>query len=305
MRDANGRRFGFQLTFFRTALTAAPTSRPSEWGTGDLYFAHAAISDISGNLFYAHDRLERGRAGLAWASDRALDVNLLDWSAQSEPKGIRLRAREKDMAIDLLCAGGRGPVLEGPGGVNSKGREPGQASYYYSMTRLETSGTLAVSGRSFSVSGLSWMDHEFSSNALGKQQVGWDWMGLQLKDGTDLMIYRLRDQSGASDYLSATKIGTDGRPRYLSSDAIEISPAHPWKSPLTGGNYPQEWKLRIDGQEQLLVKSLMPGQELTTGNSTKVNYFEGAAAVIDSRGNEIGEGYLEMTGYAKSLNSSF
>lgn len=305
LRDPGGRRFGYQLTFFRTALTAGPTSRPSQWATSDLYFSHAAVSDIAGNSFVAHDRLERGRVGLAWASDTALEVNLLDWSAQSEAKGIRLQAREKDMEIDLLCAGGRGPVLEGPGGVNAKGREPGQASYYYSMTRLETTGTLKVAGQSFSIAGLSWMDHEFSSNALGKQQVGWDWMGLQLKNGTDLMIYRLRDQSGASDYLSGTVIETDGTPRYLSSDAIAILSSRPWKSPQTGGNYPQEWKLQIDGREQFTVKSLMPGQELTTGNSTKVNYFEGAAAVLDARGNEVGEGYLEMTGYAKSLNSSF
>ncbi len=305
LRDSGGRRFGYQLTFFRTALNSNPTTRPSPWATNDLYFAHAAISDISGNSFLMHDRLERGRPGLAWASDQALHVNLLDWSAESEEKGIRLRALDKDMDIKLLCAGGRGPVLEGPGGVNAKGREPGQASYYYSMTRLETTGTLTVNGRAFSVAGLSWMDHEFSSNALGKDQVGWDWMGLQLKNGTDLMIYRLRDPSGASNYLSGTEIETDGTPRHLSSRSIEISGIHPWKSPLTGGNYPQEWNLKVDGQEQLIVRSLMPGQELTTGNSTKVNYFEGAAEVLDAHGNEVGEGYLEMTGYAKSLNSSF
>jgi predicted secreted hydrolase len=305
LRDDAGRRFGYQLTFFRTALAPDQTTRPSPWAINDLYFAHAAISDIAGNRFVYRDRLERGRAGLALASDHSLDVDLLDWSLHQDEKGIHLKARDDDLEIDLTCAGGSGPVLEGPGGVNAKGRAPGEASYYYSMTRLQTSGKLNVGGQTFSVRGLSWMDHEFSINALAKNQVGWDWMGLQLNDGTALMVYRLRDTSGGSDYLSGTRITSDALPHYLSAKDLSIQSSNPWKSAATGAAYPQEWKINVAGSDPITVRSLMPGQELMTGRSTKVSYFEGAAQVLDPAGREIGEGYLEMTGYAKSLGQSY
>src|SRR3954468_253095 len=146
VRDAGGRVFGYQLTFFRSAFAPPPpTTRPSPWAMTDLYFAHAAVSDVDGRAFVFKDRLQRGRAGLAGSSDRTLDVSLLDWSAVLGGDGtIRLKAAEADFAIDLACTGGRGPVLQGPGGVNAKSRESGHASYYYSLTRLRTAGTLTV-----------------------------------------------------------------------------------------------------------------------------------------------------------------
>ncbi len=307
LRDSAGRRFGYQLTFFRSAFVPRKAERESQWGMSDVYFAHAAVSDIGGKTFVFKDRLERARPGLAYAADQTLDVQLLDWSAklnEGGDKSIALHAAEKDFAMDLVCTDGRGPFLEGPGGVNAKGREAGQASYYYSMTRLKTAGTLSVEGKTYQVDGLSWMDHEFSSNALGKDQVGWDWMGLQLTDGTDLMIYRLRRRSGETDYLSGTRVGADGQPRYLSADELAIEPSKDWKSPASGGSYPQQWKVRVKGFPSITVKSEMPGQELTTSDSTDVTYFEGAAEVIDEKGEHAGEGYLEMTGYAKGINDA-
>lgn len=304
LRDAAGHRFGYQLTFFRTAYAPHATTRPSKWGMSDLYFAHAAVTDVSGQMFTFKDCLQRGRPGLAEASDQTLDVSLLDWSARFGEGGIRLRAMEKGFAIDLTCAAGRGPVLQGKGGVNAKGPNPGQASYYYSMTRLATTGTLEAAGKRFAVEGMSWMDHEFSSNALSPEQVGWDWMGLTLADGSDLMIYRLRNGSGGTDYLSGTRISTDGQPHYLAASEIQLEGSKPWKSAASGGVYPQEWRLVVAGQAPLVVRSLMPGQELLTPNSTKVNYFEGAAEVLDAAGRHVGEGYLEMTGYAKPLGGA-
>lgn len=305
LRDPAGREFGYQLTFFRTAFAPHATTRPSPWAMSDLYFAHAAISDLKGRTFVFKDRLERGRPRLAWASDRTLDVILLDWTASLRGSEIRLRAAEKDFAIDLTCAAGRGPILQGSGGINLKGRQPGQASYYYSMTRLQTAGSLTLNGQSWQVTGLSWMDHEFSSNSLAPEQTGWDWMGLQLSDGSDLMIYRIRNKSGSADYLSGTRITPDGQPRYLAAGDIEMSGADPWASPASGGVYPQRWTLRCTGLPELTVTSAMPGQELITSASTKVTYFEGVAHVTDSQGHARGEGYLEMTGYAKSLGGSF
>ncbi len=264
----------------------------------DLYFAHAAISDIEAKSFAFRDRLERGRAGLAAASDQCLNVSLLDWSAKQDGGKMHLLADEKQLAIDLTCGEGRGPFLEGPGGVNRKGREPEQASYYYSMTRLKTAGTIAVNGKRFVVEGLSWMDHEFSSNALAKNQVGWDWMGLQLNDGTDLMIYRLRDSTGRADYLSGTRVTPDGIAHYLTDSEIVIAGADPWKSERSGAAYPQRWSVAVAGMGPLVVQSDMPGQELVTSGTTKVTYFEGATTVTDGSGKPAGSGYLEMTGYA-------
>lgn len=301
MRDQAGRRFGYQLTFFRTAYVPAATTRPSAWGMNDLYFAHAAITDVSGKVFSFKDGLQRGRAGLAMASDQTLDVSVLDWTAKLNDGVIHLQAKEKGFLIDLTCAVARVPVLQGKGGLNAKGVEPGQASYYYSMTRLPTHGTLETAGQKFTVDGISWMDHEFSSNALGANQSGWDWISLSLADGSDLMIYRIRNQKGGSDYLSGTEISPEGKPRYLVEGEIELESSKPWKSPVSGGSYPQEWRVRLKGHEAITVRSVMPGQELTTQHSTNVNYFEGAVDVFDVRGKSIGEGYLEMTDYTKAI----
>jgi predicted secreted hydrolase len=272
----------------------------------DLYFAHAAISDLQGRAFVFKDCLERGRPNLAWASDKTLDVVLLDWSAALQGNDIHLRAvNSKDFAIDLTCTGGRGPILQGPGGVNLKGRQPGQASYYYSMTRLRAAGSLSLNGQTWQVKGLSWMDHEFSSNSLAENQSGWDWMGLQLSDGSDLMIYRIRGKAGAADYLSGTRVTPDGKPHYLSAADIRMESSSPWTSSASGGTYPQRWRLQVAGLPALFVTRAIPGQELVTSSSTKVTYFEGVAHVTDPKGQPMGEGYLEMTGYAKSPGGSF
>ncbi|MDB5304283.1 MAG: hydroxyneurosporene synthase, partial [Phycisphaerales bacterium] len=230
-----------------------------------------------------------------------LDVMLLDWSMRKTPDGIVLQASEPGFGIDLKCGEGRGPVLQGPGGVNAKGRQRGQASYYYSMTRIPSEGSLKIGGKQSHVTGLSWMDHEFSSNALAANQSGWDWMGLHLATGDDLMLYRLRDRAGGADYVSGTRITPDGVPHYLASTDITMEDAKPWKSPTTGATYPQEWKIKCAGMPGLTVHSEMPGQELITKNSTDVDYFEGAARVIDDQGRPAGEGYLEMTGYVKPV----
>ena len=270
----------------------------------DLYFAHAAVTDIEPAKFVFKDRLQRGRPGLAWASERAMDVRLLDWTIIQDGQVINFGRPSRTSRSTSPALAGRGPVLEGPGGVNAKGRAPGEASYYYSMTRMPTAGTLTIGGHRYRVDGLSWMDHEFSSNALAKNQVGWDWMGLHLADGNDLMIYRLRDASGGSDYLSATLIAPDGTPSYLSASDLRLESSEPWKSPASGGIYPQVWRLWCKGLPPLVVRSRLADQELLTHESTNVSYFEGAAAVTDAAGHLAGEGYLEMTGYAKSLPGS-
>jgi predicted secreted hydrolase len=298
---ATGRRFGYQLTFFRSAFVPRATTRLSHWAMTDLYFAHTAISDIEGKQFLYADQLARGREGLSFASDQRLDVELKDWSTKMDGDSIHLTASDPKFAIDLTTAKGRGPILQGPGGLNAKGNNPGQASYYYSMIEIPTKGRLTIAGRAFTVEGLSWMDHEFSSNALAENQAGWDWLALTLADHTDLMIYRLRDKQGKTDYLSGTRIDPAGAVHYLSAADLELIPSNPWKSPASAASYPQQWKVKCTGVPALTIKTRLPNQELQTPNSTDVTYYEGTVEVLDDKGAAIGEGYLEMTGYAKAL----
>ena len=302
--DSTGKPFGYQLTFFRSAMAPKPTSRPSDWATTDLYFAHAAVTDVDGKRFAFKDLISRGRPRIAEASDSTMNVNLLDWSCALDGRDIKLSADDKNLAIHLDCKITREPFLEGPGGVNKKGTGPGQASYYYSITRLLTSGTVSINGQTFTVTGQSWMDHEFSSDSLGADEVGWDWMGLQLDNGTDLMIYRLRGADGSTKYLSGTRVGSDGVPHYLSAGDIQLSPSQPWQSPRSSAKYPLRWEVRCGGISPFTVTSLLADQELSTHESTDVTYYEGAADVGDGAGKSIGRGYLEMTGYAKSINGS-
>jgi predicted secreted hydrolase len=304
--DADQRPFGFELTFFRTSIAPSAPKRQSPWATTDFYFAHAHIADIADKQYLTADLGSRARDGLAMASDQKLDVSLLDWSAQQSADGvIHLRAAGGAIAIALDCSIQRGPIFQGPGGLSGKGRERGQASYYYSLTRLITTGTLAVHGKKLAVSGLSWMDHEFSSNQLGKDQVGWDWLCLQLNSGTDLMIYRMRAVDGKSDYSFATEVMPDGRTHYLAGDAIQMQGSDPWTSPHSGGRYPQRWQIKIAGMEPMIVQPRFEDQEFCPSQSPKVIYYEGAAEATDASGTVLGLGYLEMTGYAKSLGGSF
>jgi predicted secreted hydrolase len=297
---STGRRFGYQLTFFRTAFTPNPVTRPSPWAMTDLYLAHAAISDIGANNFLYTDRMSRGRATLAAAATDSLDVYLKNWSAKLENETISLVSNDDRFSINL-SATATAPILQGPGGRNAKGRDVAQASYYYSMIRLPTSGTLNVAGRAFDVEGLSWMDHEFSSNALADNRSGWDWLALTLHDGSTLMIYRLRDKQGGTDYLSGTAVSVTSQIRYLSANEIDLQSANPWKSPASGAEYPQQWTIKIPGHSPLTVRTLLRNQELKTPASTEVTYYEGAVEVRDASGAPAGEGYLEMTGYAESL----
>ncbi len=305
-RDDVGRRFGYELTVFRSALDPRqPTSRPSRWAASDLYFAHAAVTDVSGNGFAYGEELERARPGMAWASDRGLDVSLLNWSARQGKDGaIHLIAARPTLSIDLALTGGRGPFLEGPGGVNVKAIGAGHASYYYSVTRLRTAGTLGIGGKAYHiVDGLSWMDHEFSTDSMSADQIGWDWFGLQLADGTDLMIYRMRRRDGSTDYLSGTRVTADGVPHYLAAGDITLAGDQPWTSPSSHAAYPQRWRVTVDGRP-LTVRPQTASQELTTSSSAGVTYWEGAADVTDDAGKPAGQGYLEMTGYAGPVRAA-
>lgn len=300
LQTATGRRFGFQLTFFRRGLDAQPPPRASEWASGDLYLAHFALSDVAAGQFYAFERYSRGAGGLAGASGEPFGVFLEDWSSTgSGPQGMtmRLRAAEEPIALDLTLTSSKPPALQGDSGFSQKGPSAGNASYYYSLTRMETSGTVSVAGEQFAVSGLSWMDHEWGTRALAADATGWDWFSIQLADGRDLMYAQVRTATGVQ-YAFGTLVAADGSTTSLDPAAVELSVLATWRSPRSAAEYPARWRLTLADQDiQLELTPLLADQELPL----TIVYWEGAVAVTGSQNGQPlnGHGYVELTGYAQ------
>ncbi len=301
LATAEGRRFGFQLTFFRSAL--APPGMParaSAWATRQAWLAHFTVSDVDEKRFHSFERWSRDAAGLAGAQGEPFKVWVRDWSAAGAPVfPMRLQAAEREVAIDLLLQQGKPPVLQGERGLSRKSAEPGNASYYYSLTRMPASGTIRVGGERFQVTGDSWMDREWSTSSLGKDQVGWDWLALQLSDGWDAMLYRLRRAGGSADPASSgTLIAPDGGSRPLASTDFQLAGTGQWRSPRSGARYPDRWRVRVPGEElDLDVRPLLADQELDVA----FRYWEGAVEISGTHhGRPVrGRGYVEMTGYAQ------
>ena len=301
---ATGERFGFELTIFRFALTPSMPGA-SGWRTNQVYVGHFAITDVAEERFHVRQRYSRSSLGLAGASADPFAVWIEDWSIRAAGRNAnaagdiwRLRARDGDVGLDVTLAPLKQPILNGVSGLSKKSAEPGNASYYYSVSRLATSGTLQVGGRQYEVSGLSWLDREWGSSALSTEQQGWDWFALQLSDGSDLMFYSLRRRDGTRDDASAgTWIAADGTAEYLASDDVTIEILEHWDSPA-GGRYPAAWSLDVPrfGVE-LTVRPVITDQELMT----IVRYWEGAVDVVGRHGREPvgGRGYVELTGYAE------
>ncbi len=302
LATAEGRRFGFQLTFFRSALAPAAPERASAWATRQAWLAHFTVSDVAGKRFHSFERWSRGAVGLAGAQGEPFRVWVKDWAAEGAPVfPMRLRAAEGprgETAIDLVLQEGKPPVLQGERGLSRKGAEPGDASYYYSLTRMPTSGTVRVDGQSFPVTGASWMDREWSTSSLGRDQVGWDWLALQLSDGWDVMLYRLRRADGSADPTSSgTLIAPDGSSRPLHLADFQLEGSGEWRSPRSGARYPARWRVRVPGEEvDLDVRPLLADQEL----DVSFRYWEGAVSIEGTHhGRPVqGQGYVELTGYA-------
>jgi predicted secreted hydrolase len=299
LATAEGRRLGFQLTFFRSALAPAAPERASAWATRQAWLAHFTVSDVDGKTFHSFERWSRGAAGLAGAQAQPFRVWVKDWTAEGAPVfPMRLRAAEGGVAIDLLLQEGKPPVLQGERGLSRKGTEPGDASYYYSLTRMPTAGTVRIDEQSFPVTGASWMDREWSTSSLGRNQVGWDWLALQLSDGWDAMLYRLRRADGSADPASSgTLIAPDGHSRSLALADFRLEGSDPWRSPRSGARYPMRWRVRIPGEGlDLVVRPLLDDQEL----DVSFRYWEGAVGIEGTHhGRTVrGRGYVEMTGYA-------
>ena len=309
--SGSGRRFGYELTFFRFALTPVAPRPDSDWRTNQVYIAHLALTDADRERFFVAERFSRGAAGLAGARQEPFEVWIDDWEIsaveQTSESQWRLQAEDAEFGIDVTLVPMKAPVLNGVDGLSQKSAEPGNASYYYSVPRLETrgqitrlatEGTVRVEKDEFDVSGLSWLDREWSTSALAADQVGWDWFALQLSDGTDLMVYNIRRNDGSQDRHSAgTWVSPDGMAAHVDSSDIEITVTNTWNSP-EGGSYPSAWTIKLPQRQlRIDIRPVMDDQELFT----TVRYWEGAVDVAGELvGTPIsGRGYVEMTGYAK------
>ena len=308
LQTVEGRRFGYELTFFRRALTPPPAlSNGSVWRANQVYLAHFALSDIETQAFRYQELLSRGAAGLAGAqSEPAFEVWLEDWSVrQIGNNRYALSANTEDYELKLDLTDLKVPVLQGNRGYSQKGPEAGNASYYISQSRLETSGELRIGENVWDVSGLSWMDHEFSTSALSAGQVGWNWFAIQLDNGSELMLFTLQREDGELDpFNGGTIIEPDGATRMLSSADFQVEIRETWRSPHSGAEYSSEWVITILNEEiRLSIKPLMPDQEL----NTFITYWEGAVEV-QGEWNGVpvnGFGYVELTGYAESMQGKF
>ena len=308
LETAEGRRFGFELTFFRRAIAPDQVeTRPSRWSVDQLYLAHLAITDVTGQRFYFQDRISRAGLGKAGADATHLHVWLDQWRAESPEQSNqhRLDAKADGVALALTLDPAKPPVVHGERGISKKGAGIGQASHYYSFTSLTTAGSLTIGTETYRVTGTSWMDHEFGSADLGADLAGWDWFSIQLADNRELMVYRLRHADGSSDAASSgTLVFPDGHTQHLSASEIQLTPLDTWTSSTSKAPYPSHWQVSIPSLGLALkLNPLLADQELRTSHSTRVTYWEGAVTVEGTeQGQAIkGQGYVELTGYAERI----
>jgi predicted secreted hydrolase len=307
LESAKGAKYGYELTFFRTADAKQPQNETSSWNLQNIYFAHFAITDLNTNKFFYTEKLNRKGLSVADArQDKCFVYNEL-WSAELLGDRFVLRADTPEYGIHLLMVPAKKAAIHGVNGVSQKASCKGCASHYYSLTRLDTEGTIYLKNEALTVHGISWMDHEFGSNQLTNEQTGWDWFSLQLDNNTELMLYLMRRKDGSIDpNSSGTIVFPDGRTKHLNLAEFTVHPQSSWKSPHTNGTYPMDWKLAIPGDGiELTIKAMMRDQELAKTIRTGSTYWEGATEVKGvMEGKPVsGKAYVEMTGYDKQFSN--
>ncbi len=305
LKSADGRRFGFELTFFRQAVSRDP-AKAAAWDVQDLYLAHLALSDLDGGKFYHAERTNRSGPGIAAVSESLGRIWNGNWQIQWRGSDQELRAVDERFQLHLTLHSEKPPVIHGENGLSQKAEGPGRASHYISLTRLMTSGVIELGKKKFEVSGASWMDHEFFTHQLDSDQTGWDWMSLQLEDHTEVMLFHIRRKDGSIDpYSAGTYVDAKGKTTHLRSADFTLQPAGEiWTSPLTGARYPIRWKVAIPKLSlELEARTPLESQELTGKTGLAPNYWEGAIFLSGrhDRQSLSGVGYLEMTGYDRAV----
>jgi predicted secreted hydrolase len=301
LKSADAHRFGFELTFFRQAITRDP-AKSSAWDVRDLYLAHLALSDLDGQHFYHAERANRSGPGIAGVNQADARIWNGNWQIQWRGDEQDLQAVDDRFQLYLTLRAEKRPVIHGENGVSQKASGPGRASHYVSLTRLATRGSIRLNDKQFTVEGLAWMDHEFFTHQLEPDQAGWDWLSLQLDDNTELMLFRIRRRDGSIDpYSAGTFVDSRGGTTHLrQSDFTLVPMGKTWASPETHAVYPIAWKIEIPrlGVE-LQATTPLSSQELAGTTHLSPNYWEGSISLIGNRGAQPlqGVGYLEMTGY--------
>lgn len=305
LADASGRRFGYQLTFFRQGIIPPAQREPklSRFIVNDLKFAHFTITDVAGRKFRFYQKTSRGAFGEAGFDEGERLAWLDSWELRMDDAGVfRLRADGKRAALVLRLVTEKAPVIHGTDGISQKAVGEGNASHYYSLTRLATQGEMRLDGASYRVSGESWFDHEWATNQLAPDQVGWDWLSVQFEDGTELMLYRMRLENGATDPTSSgTFVAADGATTHLGREDFEMTPTEFWKSESTKAKYPIGWQVEVPEMAlQIEVRPELSEQELAL---RPLAYWEGAVEISGTKAGKPvrGRGYLELTGYAGPL----
>ena len=295
---AGGHRYGFELVFFRQGERDTARDNPSAWRIDDLYLAHLALTDIDGHRFVSRHRLNRAGPGIAGASFEQARVWNGNWQSRWDTSTSEqtLTAIAGGVRFNLRLKPRKPAVIHGENGVSQKAAGPGKASYYVSFPRLEVTGTV----NEVAVAGEAWMDHEWFTHQLERSQQGWDWFSVQLQNGSELMLFELRDTGGGIDpFSSGTYIAPDGRAQHLKREDFTLQPLDYWKSPRTGARYPVLWKIAVLSLGITLeCQAAIPEQELVPEQKGSPVYWEGA---VTFRGSSPGVGYLEMTGYDKPV----
>ncbi len=302
LKAADGHRFGYELTFFRQGVSRTESTRP--WFVRDLWMAHIALSDISGQRFYHEERLNRSGPGIAGVDAQTGLVWNGNWEVRIADPAEELQAAAEEFSFGLHLKPLKRPVIQGENGASQKGAGYGHASQYFSLTRLATTGSIALHGKTYQVEGDSWIDHEFFTGSMASDETGWDWLSIQLADGTELMLYRLRHKDGSIDpYSSGSYVDASGKATFLSSADYSLKPvggaSGSWTSPATKGKYPVQWHVSIPRLKlELEVTTPLKSQELASNYGP--SYWEGAIDLNGVRDQSPlrGTGYLEMTGYA-------
>lgn len=299
----DNRKYGYQFTIFRTALTKEKAERNSDWNSNQIYMAHFAVTDISNNKFYFDEKFSREGNNLAGVQSNPFKVWLEDWQiVQTENKVlfdlpvINLKAKTDKAEINFSLEAIKPFVLQGDEGLSQKGKQPGNASYYYSYTRLKTNGKIILDGKEFSVEGFSWMDREWSTSALSEDQKGWDWLALQFDDNTEIMYYQMRKNDGSPDEFSkGVLVDESGKSQLIKKDNVDLKVIDYWESP-DGEKYPSGWRINIAEKEiDLTITPAIKNQLMDVA----VRYWEGSVKIEGTKaGSKIsGRGYVELTGY--------
>ncbi len=298
LRTSGGGDLGMQITFFRNRPRVAEEIS-SRFAPRQLLFAHAALADPEAGRLLHDQRAARAGFGLAESAEGRTEVVIEDWSLKETGGGYAVKVAARDFSYALRFAATQPVLLQGERGFSRKGPDPAQASYYYSQPHLAASGSVVVQGRELEVSGEAWLDHEWSSEPLAEEAVGWDWIGINLADGGALMAFRMRAKDGGSLWAGGAVRGADGRVRILKPEEVRFAPLRRWRSPRTGAEYPVSVRVQA-GALSLELEPLMDDQELDARASTGSVYWEGAVRAGQGEGAR-GRGYLELTGYWKPL----